>query len=368
MTPDNMRLRAFLTLMSIPSVGQTRMRSLIDAFGSPTNVLNADPKALVRLPNISETLARQIATERDPRWVDKQLKLMDSLGVQVVSLWDDGYPARLRTIYDPPPLLFIRGDVARCDDFSIAIVGTRKATHYGRQIAQMLSGELVLRGITVVSGLARGIDTIAHKSALANGGPTVAVLGCGLDVVYPPENRKLYQEVESNGAIMSEFAMGTRPDPGNFPSRNRIISGMSQGVVVVEAGERSGALLTANLAVDQGREVFAVPGNINNPMSQGPNNLIKIGAKIVTDIDDIINELRHVPQSFAQRQKLEQRETPPLSEAETHIYKALSTEPKHIDVLSEELDKTSAELLGHLLQMELKGAVLQLPGKLFVVA
>ncbi len=364
---DETKLRSMLTLMAVPNVGETRLRYLVDTFKTPENVFQTPVEQLTALPNISQNLANDILTFRNPRWVDKQLSQIDKHGVRIISLWDNNYPAQLRTIFDPPPVLFIKGQLLPEDAFAMAIVGTRRATHYGRQMAKTLSTNLSQRGISIISGLARGIDSVAHKSAIIAGGRTIAVLGSGLDVIYPPENRKLFAEIELNGAIISEFPMGTRPEAGNFPGRNRVISGLSLGVLIVEAPEKSGALLTADFALDQGREVFALPGNVTSPMSAGTNHLLKSGAKIVTDVEDIIDELRHLPQSISQRKKLDKKEAPKLSGKESGIYQALSTEPIHIDLLSEQTGLQTSELLGHLLQMELKGAVTQLPGKLFVV-
>ncbi len=361
------QLQALFTLMAVPQVGETRLRSLIDTFQSPENVLKATQAELAALPNISENLAEAIRTYRNQKWIDRQFSFMEKFGARVVTIWDAAYPTALRTIFDPPPVLFVKGDFLEQDTFAIGIVGTRKATHYGNQAARMLSADLAQRGITVVSGLARGIDTVAHQSALDAGGRTLAVLGCGLDTIYPPENRKLYEQIPNAGALISEYPFGIKPEPGNFPGRNRIISGLSLGVVVVEAGEQSGALLTATFAADQGREVFAVPGNINSTASRGPNLLIKNGAKIVTDVEDIINELRVLPQSIDRRKKLDKLPAPQLLPEEESVYAAISTEPIHIDALSETLRISTSELLGLLLQLELKGAVVQLPGKLFVV-
>lgn len=359
--------RNWLQLMAIPKVGETRIRQLIDTFGSPENVFQASAAQLSALPRMSETLANDILTYRDSKWIDQQLKLMDDYQVTMTTLWDAEYPAKLKMIFDPPPVLFIRGELRQEDDFAIGVVGTRQATHYGKQVTNKLCQEMALRGLTIISGLARGIDTVAHKATIAAKGRTVAVLGCGLDVVYPPENKKLYQEIEISGAIISEYPMKTTPEPGNFPGRNRLISGLSLGVLIVEAGQKSGALLTAEFAADQGREVFAIPGNIYSPASIGPNQLIRNGAKIVTEVEDIISELRALPQSISQRKGLDKKPAPQLSPDEIRVYEALSVEPKHIDALSEELGLATPILLAQLLQLELKGAVLQLPGKMFVV-
>ncbi|OQY27792.1 MAG: DNA protecting protein DprA [Candidatus Cloacimonetes bacterium 4572_55] len=358
---------ALLRLLSTPNVGQTRIRNLVDQFGSPEAVFHASIGELSSTPQISLILAEKILSYQDQKWVDNQLRFLDNKKIRIMTLWDAEYPDMLRAIYDPPSVLFIKGELKKEDDLSVGIVGTRRASRYGLKVASKISMELSERGLTVVSGLARGIDTAAHKAALDAGGRTIAVLGCGLDVVYPLENHKFYEDIPLHGAIISEYPMNTHPEPKNFPPRNRIISGLSQGVLVVEAPIRSGALLTANSALNQGREVFAVPGLITDKRSGGTHNLIKQGAKLVSSVDDILEELRQLPQSITQRKTMSKKNVPSLNKNEAMIYEKLGIEPKHIDLLSEELGMPPSELLVSLLQMELKSAVTQLPGKLFVV-
>lgn len=359
-------LAHLLALLMVPGVGPTRFRLLIERFGSAQGALNASMKDLTTIPRMDENTASAIRTYRDDGEIKKQLTAIERYGVCVVSLWDEAYPALLKEIEDPPPLLFVLGEVEAWDLPLLAIVGTRAATSYGRRVAERIAGELVERGIGVVSGMARGIDAVAHRAALTRGGRTVAVLGCGVDVVYPPEHRTLWEDIAQSGTVVSEFLMGTEPDAPHFPRRNRIISGMSLGTLVVEAGEKSGALLTAAYALDQNREVFAVPGSIVSPKSQGTNALIQRGAKLVSSVEDILEELRGpfrpmIPPMEAPRPI--PQGLPPEEEA---LLNVLSSEPRHIDSLSEEVGRPPSEVLTVLLSLELSGLVRQLPGKMFV--
>lgn len=302
-------------------------------------------------------------------------------GVRIVALEDADYPQRLRTIYDPPAVLYVRGSLAPSDEIAVAVVGSRHASIYGLQCAERLAYDLALRGVTVVSGLARGIDAAAHRGALkasparrsstepGRAGRTLAVLGNGLSRVYPPEHHALADEVTAHGALISEYPMETAPIPHNFPRRNRIISGLSLGVVIVEAARRSGALITADCALEQGREVFAVPGPITAVSSQGTHHLLKQGARLVTSVEDILDELRLVPQpvraSFP-----DDRGTAPtaaLPEAERRVFACVSErDPLDIDVIAGHSGLAVAEVSSLLLQLEVKQLIRQLPGKRFV--
>jgi DNA processing protein len=280
-------------------------------------------------------------------------------------LWDEEYPEYLRKIYDPPPFLFVRGKIEQNDRFAIAIVGTRVPSPYGRLAAERFAHELCDKGIAIVSGLARGIDTIAHSSCLKAGGRTLAVIGSGVDVVYPPENQNLAEQIEMRGAIVSEFYMGTPPDAGNFPRRNRIVSGMTLGTLIVESPENGGAMITASTALDQNRELFCIPGNITEKNSIGTNILIRDGrAKLVLSVDDILAEL-----GSALRPILKKAPTQPsvqLSVFELRILELLSSEPLHIDTLSEKSGLSIPDTLVNLLGLEFKGMVRQLAGKMFL--
>lgn len=286
---------------------------------------------------------------------------------KLIALADDGYPAWLRAIPDPPAVLYCDGRIEPKDRQAIAIVGARQATPYGLQITETLARELSGAGFTIVSGLARGIDAAAHRAALEAGGRTIAVLGCGLDVTYPPEHGRLREEIAASGAVLTEFPAGTPPKPSHFPQRNRIISGLSLGVVVVEAAEDSGSLITARLALEQGREVFAVPGSIDAPLSRGPHGLLKQGAKLVETVDDIIEEL--LPQldtAVAPKRRpgfSKAAEIPNLSPEERLLLDQMSRDPLHLDELTERSGLTPAAVAGILLGLELKGVVRQLPGQ-----
>ena len=363
MFPDD--LRAWLALSNVPGVGPGRFRALLSKFGSPEETLRASFKALCAVPGVDEKTASAIKVHPDEAWLDNQIKVMQKAGADVISYESPSYPERLREIYDPPPMLFVKGTLQAEDARSVAIVGSRMATPYGRAIAEEVAGELAGRGICVVSGMARGIDSAAHRGALSKGGRTLAVLGCGVDVLYPPENHRLREAIIEGGVLLSEFPMRTEPESTNFPKRNRLISGLSLGVVVVEADERSGALLTAQHAVDQNREVFAVPGNITVPQSRGPNRLIKGGAKLVQTVDDILEELEGQLGGLTGRSPAKAIPAD-LSDEEGTVLQMLSSEPKHIDTISAETGVPVQQALSILLSLELAGLVRQLPGKMFV--
>ena len=304
----------------------------------------------------------------------KELSQTEAAKCRLIT-WDEPlYPQMLREIYDPPTLLYVKGNAELLNRHAIAIVGTRRPTPYGNQMAERLARDLAARGLLIVSGLARGIDATAHKGALSSPqGATVGILGCGIDVIYPKENRKIFAEIEERGAIISEFPMGTFPAPQNFPIRNRIIAGMARGVVVVEGAQYSGSLITARLAMESGREVFAVPGNATQPASFGPNQLIKQGAKLVTGWEDVIEELptpiraELVPvetTNGAERASLVEES---LGPAEKTLYALLEVDTsKHVDELVEQSRMNSSEVLSTLFELEMKGLVQQLPGKQFL--
>lgn len=358
-------LRPYLELLSVPGVGPVRYRTLVERFGSPKEVLKAPIASLAEVPGMDRSTAEAIWSYRDEDFVESQLRAVERTGVKVLSLWDPEYPPLLKEIPDPPPLLFVLGDPSSLSLQGVAVVGTRSMTSYGRSVTEELVRELVARGFAIFSGMARGIDGVAHRAALEGGGTTVAVLGCGVDVVYPPEHRKLRDRIVRQGAVASEFPMGTKPEAQNFPRRNRIISGMSLGTVVVESGDESGALITAAFALEQNREVFAVPGSIRAPKSRGTNRLIQRGAaKLVMDVEDVVQELPAPKGKVALRPPPSAE--PELSSSEREVLEGLSYEPKHVDVLSAEVGRSTPELLAVLLSLELKGLVRQLPGAQFV--
>ena len=366
---DSSELKSWLALSTVPKIGPIRYVSLIKHFGSPEKVLAASKNELAGLPDVGPVTASSIKSNVSWETAEEQLGLCEKNRVQIVTFKDDSYPQNLLSIYDPPPFLFVGGEIKEEDQNAVAIVGCRSASSYGRRITERIGRELVRRGITIVSGMARGIDSIGHLAALKEKGRTLAVFGSGLDVLYPPENRKLAGQIRSSGAIISEFLLGTKPEAPNFPRRNRLISGLSLGVVIVEAGNKSGALLTAQCALDQNREVFAIPGNLGSKNSEGTNRLIKEGAKLVTSVEDILEELRIFTRegessSFEETKK----DLSDLSEAERSIFKLISDEPYHIDKIASKASVGVPQALSMLLSLELKGLVKQLSGKMFVRA
>jgi DNA processing protein len=358
-------LKYYLALASVPEVGPLRFRSLLTHFRDPSEIFQASQRELAELPQIGPKTAEEIKRFDDWELAEKQLAWSDRIGAKLLTINDGLYPSNLKNIPDAPPLLYMRGEILPEDRQAIAVVGSRTFTDYGRRATERIVGHLAELGLTIVSGLARGIDSCAHRAALRAGGRTIAVFGCGLDRIYPGENVKLADEILASGAWLSEFPLGTRPDPVNFPRRNRLISGLSLGVVVVEAGEKSGALLTAGCALEQNREVFAVPGDITKATSVGTNSLIQQGAKLVTSLEDILEELKGLGITKDRGRREKEREVS-LPREERRVYDLLSEAPLHIDKLTESLESRTSEVLTALLALELKGLVRQLPGKRFV--
>jgi DNA processing protein len=371
MEPD--QYLGWLALALTPGLGARMAGKLLTAFGSPDAIFNASLTALEgqRLP---AAVAQAIHTRRPLSDAAKELAQAQAAGCRLLT-WDEPeYPSRLREIYDPPPLLYVRGNVELLNRHILAIVGARRPTPYGNQMAERLATDLATRGLVIASGLARGIDASAHRGALSSGsGSTIGVLGCGIDVVYPKENKKIFEEIEKRGAIITEFPMGTFPAPQNFPIRNRIISGMSLGVVVVEGAQYSGSLITARLAMEFGREVYGVPGNATQPSSFGPNQLIKQGAKLVTSWEDVVEELptpvraELVPVEAASAEERTLLVQEALGPMERPIYELLTPdEARHVDEIVEKSGLTSSDVLAALFDLELRGVVRQLPGKQFL--
>ena len=357
-------LSALLQLLSVSGIGPARVRALVGHFRSAAAARAASVPALCQVEGIEKTLAENIRHADNVAWAQQQIELSERHQCHLVTFWDSEFPTLLKKIYDPPVLLFVKGDLRAADESAMAVVGTRAPTEYGKLVAEKLTAALCGRRLTIVSGLARGIDTVAHQTALKSGGRTLAVLGAGLDNIYPPENRRLAQEIASHGVLISEYFFGTKPDAVNFPRRNRLISGLSYGTLVIEAGETSGALITAQAALEQGREVFAVPGSVFSPKSLGPHRLIQDGAKLVLGIDDIMAELPQQLDIFDH--------APPaapavaLTEAEQKVLAQLSHEPRHIDWLARQTNFPTSRLLALLLDLEFKNLVKQLPGMQFV--
>jgi DNA processing protein len=358
-------------LLSIEGIGPGKIKNLLKKFGSAQNIINAGERDLIETYRINKLLANRITCKfkykhKIEEETKRELARINNLNINITSLWDTDYPELLKNIYDPPLLLYYKGEKSESDKYSVAIVGTRKPTEYGRIQAQKITSELASQNITIVSGLARGIDSIAHASALKSNGRTISVIGSGLNIIYPPENRKLFDEISEKGIIFSEYHLDTPPDAKNFPQRNRIISGLSLGCVVVESAIRGGAMQTAQFALDQNREVFAVPGNLGVKQSEGTNDLIqRSGAKLVRDAEDIFAELelklkpvigKNIP-----------KPKPDLNLFEEKLLNILNDGQIQIDKIASLSDLSTSDCLVHLLSLEFKGLVKQLPGKVFSV-
>lgn len=357
-------LKYWVAFNRIPGIGRVRYQALLAKFRRLSVAWKAGPGDL-RAAGIEDRVVRQIVAERPQIDPDGELESLERAGVRALT-WDDGfYPPRLKEIDDPPPVLYVRGELTAADEWSVAIVGTRRPTPYGRQVAEEFASQLAANRITIVSGLARGIDAIAHRAALQSGGRTVAVLACGLDIVYPPEHTRLAREIGERGALISEQPLGTQPRGDFFPRRNRIMSGMSLGVLVVEGDLKSGALITADQANDQGREVFAVPGSIFSTQSRGTNAKIQRGeAKLVYRVEDILEELNltMVPQ------QLEMTELVPATDTEADLLRLITKEPVHIDEVCRATGLPISTVSSVLAMMELKGLVRQLSPMAYVRA
>ncbi len=373
---------AYLALNLLPNVGPIRVRRLLERFVTPQAVLAAPARELRAVPGIGEEMAAQLAGWEGRIDLPEERRRIAEHGVSLLTLDDPDYPEALRHIHDPPFLLYLKGKLTAADEASLAVVGSRRTTHYGREQAKRLSFQLARAGFTIISGLARGIDTAAHEAALAAGGRTIAVLGSGIGHIYPPENAALAERIAAQGAVLSEFPVLYVPDKQSFPLRNRIVAGMSRGLLVVEAPAWSGALITANQALEQGRAVFAVPGPIDRPTSEGCHRLIQQGAKLVCGADDVIEELgleiNSLPLEFASEspgsgdangERTAARTTPSrhveLSDLERHLLEALAQGDATIDALAEAAAVPPGLASAALLQLEMKRLVRQLPGKTF---
>lgn len=361
-------LDALLILNAIPGLGPKRIRAMVDYFGSPVKAVTASQSDLLNGTEIPDHAVFNLVSFPKERFLESEHDLLKVRGVTVITIEDDCYPGRLRQIDSAPVLLYIRGKADVLKDPSFAVVGSRRASMYGLNVARTFALELAEAGLTVVSGLARGIDTAAHQGALHAGGVTIAVLGCGLNHMYPLENDKLAERICESGGLISEFPMETPPASYNFPRRNRIISGLSQGVLVVEAALKSGALITSDYALEQGREVYAVPGQVGEPASQGTNRLIQQGAKLVLSSDDILEDLAPLLQEFRPKKQELLHEAPTgraLSADEHKICRSLNDDPIHIDELADKAGLSVSQLALTLFKLELKKLVRQLPGQRF---
>ncbi len=359
----------YIALNMVSGIGPILVKKLLERFSCVKGVFEASTASLMSVPGISARIAAGIKTILRSEEFNKEIRDIDSEGIQVLCPEDSLYPALLNEIYDSPIVLYLKGDLSLLDKITVSVVGCRRASFNGLQLSERISYDLSSRGICVVSGLARGIDTAAHKGALKGPGSTVAVLGSGLKCVYPPENKGLFDEISRKGILISEFSLNTAPHRGNFPRRNRIISGLSLGVVVIEAAQRSGSLITANLALSQNREVFAMPGAANSVNARGTNKLIKEGAKLVENVADIIEELnigtyaqgredRHIQEADAYQAD--------LNKEAKQLLQSLSSEPMHIDLLIKTSRLNAACVYRNLLDLQLKGIIREVEGKRFI--
>ena len=357
---------ACIALNMLPTMGPVRLRKLLEVFGEPERVLVARRDELRRIEGIGNEVAEQISNWQSVVDLGAELKRISDFGARVITQTSPMYPKSLREIHSPPIVLYVWGELQERDHHAIGVIGSRRTTHYGTESAKKLSYQLAYAGLTVISGLARGIDTAAHQGALAAKGRTIAVIGSGLSKLYPPENAGLADKIRSgSGAILSEFSMEIEPDRQTFPMRNRIISGWSQGILIVEAGLNSGALITASQAIEQGRSVYAVPGHINAPSAIGSNRLIQQGAKLVMDASDILDDLQILlPESKPIAGAA--RPLPELSEPERSVYNAIEASETAIDAIAARCNLPSPTVSSVLLRLELKRLVKQLPGKYFV--
>ncbi|MFH0877399.1 MAG: DNA-processing protein DprA [Candidatus Omnitrophota bacterium] len=364
-------LQALVLLNMVADIGSVRAKKLLAAFGEPYRIFEADLHR-VSSAGLSPILARRVVDAPRRLNVDQEIQAAARQGIRILTILDEAYPKSLKEIYDPPIVLYAKGEWLDADLNAIGVVGSRGASFYGLSCARDFSSQLSQWGLTIVSGMARGIDTAAHRAALDAGGRTIAVVGSGFDHIYPPENEHLFYEIADKGLVLSQFPLNMRPRPENFPIRNRIISGLSKGVLVVEASQKSGALITARFALEQGRDVFAIPGKLSSATSVGANDLIKQGARMVTHPQEILQELR--PQlclkerdlCSPQTQNLGRAGLPPMDESEAVIVRSLDDEPKYIDCLCAETGLKMKDLLAVLMRLELKGLIKQLPGKTFV--
>lgn len=357
----------WIGLKAVAGVGNITFRRLLERFDSPQAALSASPPELAAVRGVTPAVVEAIGSGGWQAFAEEECRRFRSSGARLMLFTSADYPKSLFEIPDPPPFLYVRGEL-RSNEPSIAVVGSRRGTPYGLLTTGRLAEGLARRGVAVISGMARGVDTAAHKGALAAGGRTIGVLGCGIDKIYPPENRKLFDETVEKGALVSEFPLGTLPLAENFPRRNRIISGLSQGVLVVEAAENSGSLITAQYALEHGRDVFAVPGNITYASCKGTNRLIKQGAKLVDCVEDILEELPGYEPSAGNTPSKAEPRTFALTPKEAAIYELLARSPLHIDDIISQTELTAGEVSSMLLHLELKGAITPLPGMHYAVS
>jgi DNA processing protein len=356
-------------IMSVEGIGPAKIRNLLAKFKTTENILSADLHSLSEAEGISTNLAKRLIRVHSTRQdveasLEQELEVLKETGARIITVWDAEFPALLKKIYDPPLVLYILAELLDQENYMISIVGTRMPTTYGKVQAERIARELAEQNVTILSGMARGIDSIAHHAALKNNGRTVAVIGSGLDVIYPPENKKLFNEIKEHGAVISEYPPGTKPDAVNFPKRNRIIAGLSLGCIVIETAIGGGAMQTAAFALDQNREVFAVPGNLGVRQADGTNFMIQKGeAKLIRSAEDVLVELelklkpvlgKNIPKPQVDLNMFEEK-----------ILSTLNDEPLQIDKIATRTSLSTSDCLVHLLSLEFKGLIKQLPGKVF---
>jgi DNA processing protein len=357
------QFEALVTLNMVPEIGTIRLGKLLEFFGKPENILKAAPEKLMAVSGIAGKIAYKICSLKKED-LDKELISVKKLGLRILTQDDKDYPENLKNIPDPPIVLYVKGELKQEDRLAIGIVGSRRASFYGLTTAQNFASDLSDKGFTIVSGMAHGIDTYAHRGALKAGGRTIAVMGSGFNHIYPTENKGLVEEISRNGAVISEFPVDTLPFKQNFPCRNRVISGLSLGILVAEAARNSGALITADFALEQGREVFAIPGKVDSNNSFGTNGLIKQGAKLVTCVDDILEEFIMPKEKTQAESPVE--ETLVGDKEEDRVYNLISEQSVQLDELVEKTNLDIPRISGILLRLQMKRLVQQLPGKQFV--
>ena len=358
-------LNYLFALRSINGVGNKIAERLVELVDSPKEIFSLSKKELVAVEGLREDIAQAIKNFKNWETIEKTIKNVKKYGFKIYTILDDEYPQNLLKIYEKPTFIYVFGEIKKEDENAVALVGSRYCDNYGKSVARNLSTELAQNKITVVSGMARGIDSISHRAAIEGGGRTIAVMGSGLDRIYPPENSKLYKLISENGAVLSEFPIGAAPDAQNFPRRNRIISGLSKGVVIVQASRQSGSLITANFALEQNREVFAVPGNIGSKLSEGTNLLIKRGAMLIEDSNDIISVL-NLSHDFKSKDETEKKTTNfNLEGDEKLVVDSIGSSQLNIDELIDKTEIAYTKLFQILLDLELRGILEQLPGKIY---
>lgn len=362
-------VKEWIALNAVSGLGPVRIAKLLERFGTPGKIFEQSMESIQQLNIIPSSCIAALFNDELFVYAEKQLKKAHEHNVAIMTIQDNDYPQYLKEIYAPPPVLYVKGNRAVFKNHAVGIVGTRNPTSYGRTSTGQITKELVECGLTIVSGLARGIDTVAHETSLLSGGCTIAVLGCGIDYIYPKQNEKLAQQICERGLLVSEFPMGIFPDSFNFPRRNRIISGLSSGIVVIEAGLKSGSLITAQYALAQGRDVYAVPGPINSPVSTGTFNLIRDGAipaRSGREIAESLSLITSNRMNFKEQCKEIKPEKMILSVEEERVYNEIGADPMGTDVISEKTGCAIGELLCILLNLELKGLINQISGQLFV--